>query len=208
MENKREMDFNDLVSEASNCNLCPRMCGRKKVLLDKNGNINAKVMFIAEAPGRLGAERTGIPLCGDDTGKNFQELIQSIGWKREDMFITNAVLCNPQNSKKNNGTPTKREIKNCSSYLKKTIELVNPKVIVTLGKTALDALHNIRVHNVIFGQSMAQKASWNNRILFPLYHPGNQAKKYRKKERQMADFAALKCMVDPVTRFTQPLNFF
>ena len=54
------------------------------------------MLFVAEAPGRLGADRTGIPLYGDRTGENFQTLLGNIGWKREQVFITNAVLCNPK----------------------------------------------------------------------------------------------------------------
>ena len=96
MKNKQEKAFKGLISEVKNCKKCPRMCGRTKVLSKKNGNINSKVMFIAEAPGRHGADRTGVPLDGDKTGDNFEELLKHIGWKREDVFITNAVLCNPQ----------------------------------------------------------------------------------------------------------------
>jgi DNA polymerase len=75
------------------------MCNRRKVLSANNGNLNSKVVFIAEAPGRLGAECTGIPLYGDKTGENFEMLLGNIGWKREDVFITNSILCNPQDER-------------------------------------------------------------------------------------------------------------
>jgi uracil-DNA glycosylase family 4 len=130
MEDKQKKDFDALVSEVQNCNLCPRMCGRQRVLSYKNGNIYAKVIFIAEAPGRLGAERTSIPLHGDVTGNNFEELLRGIGWERKSVFITNAVLCNPQDDNDNNDKPSPEEIRNCSNYLKRTIELIKPKVIV------------------------------------------------------------------------------
>jgi len=195
MENNREKDFNSLVSDVQKCKKCPRMCGRTKVLSKENGNIYSKVMFVAEAPGRLGADCTGIPLHGDKTGDNFEELLISINWKREDVFITNAILCNPQNKDSINDKPKMCEIKNCINYLEKTIELVNPTVIVTLGKTALNALKLINHHNFILSKSLAKELSWNDKILFPLYHPSSKARIYRKKEEQMSDFANLKRIV-------------
>jgi len=175
------------------------MCNRTKVLSEKNGNIGSKVMFIAEAPGRLGADRTGEPLQGDKTGDNFEELLEYIGWERKNVFITNAILCNPRGDEGNNAPPKSKEIRNCNNYLKRTIELVNPDVIVTLGGKALNALNYINGHSFILSKSVSQELSWNKRTLFPLYHPGNRAKRYRKKEAQMSDFAALKCIVDPST---------
>ena len=199
MNEKQKKDFNGLISEVKNCNLCSRMCNRTKVLSKENGNITSKVMFIAEAPGRLGAELTGIPLHGDKTGDNFEDLLQGIGWKRKDVFITNAVLCNPQNDKGYNAAPGQKELRNCGNYLKRIIEFVNPDVIVTLGGTALNALKHIYFHNLVLGDCVAKKQDWNGKILFPLYHPGNRAKRFRKKEKQMSDFAALKRIVDPLT---------
>ena len=200
MKNKQEIDFNDLISEVKNCNLCPRMCNRTKVLSEKNGNITSKIMFIAEAPGRHGADCTGIPLHGDITGKNFEELLQGIKWKREDVFITNAVLCNPRDDEGNNAQPEPEEIENCNDYLKRTIELVNPDVIVTLGEKALNALSYITDHSVILSKSVAQKLSWNNRVLFPLYHPSpiviNCKRNFKK---QKSDYKKLSLIVDPLT---------
>ena len=70
--------FKDLVQSVQNCNLCPQMQCRRKVFSDANGCIDSKVLFIAEAPGRLGADQTGIPLCGDKTGDNFEHLLGNI----------------------------------------------------------------------------------------------------------------------------------
>jgi len=189
MENKQEKAFNDLISEVNKCEKCPRMCGRTKVLSEKNGNIGSKVMFIAEAPGRHGADRTGKPLYGDKTGDNFEELLGHIAWEREDVFITNAVLCNPRGDEDNNAPPKSKEIRNCNDYLKRTIELVNPDVIVTLGGKALKALSYIK-----------DKDHWNNKILFPLYHPSPTVVNCtRNLETQKKDFASLKRIVDPIT---------
>jgi DNA polymerase len=148
--------FNDLIQTVQHCDLCPRLCCQNKILSSSNGNIESKVLFVAEAPGRLGADKTGIPLYGDRTGSNFESLLGNIGWKREDVFITNAVLCNPKNDSGNNRTPTQEEIDNCSVYLEMTISLINPEVIITLGQTALAALNMISPHNLQLSQDVAK----------------------------------------------------
>jgi len=199
MENKQEKAFSDLVSEVNKCVKCPRMCGRTKVLSEKNGNISSKVMFIAEAPGRLGADRTGKPLYGDKTGDNFEELLEYIGWERKNVFITNAILCNPRGDEGNNAPPKSKEIRNCSNYLKRTIELVNPDVIVTLGGKALKALKNISCHNFVLGDCVTEEQDWNDKKLFPLYHPSPTVVNCtRDFKTQKSDFAALSRIVDPI----------
>ena len=121
--NKRRK-FEMLVENANRCNLCARMCGRKKVLSGNNGNIDSKVIFIGEAPGRLGADRTGIPFYGDQAGQNFERLLQSTGLTRQQVFITNAVLCNPRDEKGNNSPPNKEEVRNCSLHLSILIDII------------------------------------------------------------------------------------
>lgn len=81
-----EKKFDLLIDSIENCRLCPNMEARTKVFSEFNGNINSNVLFIAEAPGRLGADRTAIPLFGDQTGNNFQYLIDTIEWSREQFF--------------------------------------------------------------------------------------------------------------------------
>jgi uracil-DNA glycosylase family 4 len=174
------------------------MCDRKKVLSVNNGNLNTKVVFIAEAPGRLGAECTGIPLYGDKTGENFEILLGNIGWKREDIFISNAILCNPQDKNGNNSTPTLEEIKNCSYYLEMTLELINPDIIVTLGAKALEALKYIKDHKFVLRDCVAQKLSWNNRYIFPIYHMGPRATIHRGIIKQRSDFIKLSHIIDPI----------
>jgi uracil-DNA glycosylase family 4 len=65
------------------------------VLAGSNGPLKARVMFIGEAPGRLGAARTGVPFTSDQSGLRFQRLLAAAGLRREEVFLTNALLCNP-----------------------------------------------------------------------------------------------------------------
>ena len=195
---ERNRYFDYLLSSVMNCDICNRMCGRKKVLSLNNGNLQSKVVFIAEAPGRLGAECTGIPLYGDKSGENFEMLLSNIGWKREDIFITNAILCNPQDDNGNNSTPTQEEIENCSYFLEMTLELINPDIVVTLGVKALEALKAIKNHHYTLKDCIAEKFSWNSRYVFPLYHMSPRAAIHRNLIKQRADFITLSHLVDPI----------
>lgn len=193
----KEVRFNDLVVSVRHCTLCERLRGRTKVLSWANGNVDSRVLFVAEAPGRLGADRTGVPLCGDQTGRNFETLLGNVGWSRESVFVTNAILCNPRQEDGTNGTPTFEEMVNCASYLEMTIELVDPQVIVTLGLTALSALKLIANHSVELRKGAGRPFAWRKRAVFPLYHPGPRAQVHRSQLKQREDFVRLAKLVDP-----------
>ncbi len=193
----KRVRFADLTEAVQHCTLCPRLCSRTKVLSEKNGCLESKVLFVAEAPGRLGADRTGIPLFGDQTGDNFEKLLGTVGWTRDDVFITNAVLCNPREENGNNATPARREIENCSRYLEMTIEVVDPDVVVSLGAVALSALDLIAPHGLVLRQDVGDPKPWAGRLLVPLYHPGPRALVHRGFAKQTADFHSLAKLVRP-----------
>lgn len=185
--------FDELCTQAGACQLCPAMTERTAVLSRLNGNLFPKVFFLAEAPGRQGADRTRKPFSGDKSGANFQILLDSIGLKREEIFITNSALCSPRSETGANRKPTKKEINNCSQFLRKQIELINPAVVVTLGAVALEALRAVEYHKFIVKTDAAKILNWNGRILIPLYHPSPQVViTVRKMPQQLEDFQVLK----------------
>lgn len=181
----------DLVYQVKHCNLCPRMRGRNKVLGSSNGKLDASVMFIAEAPGRLGADKFGIPLYGDQTGRNFEMLLASAGLVRDSIFITNAVLCNPRTSKGNNDSPKMAEIRNCSDYLKQILEIIKPKYVIPLGRVALASLNAIEPHGIRLSQGVGKVFPWHGCLVYPLFHPGPRAFVWRTKAQQMEDYGVL-----------------
>lgn len=184
--------FNKLVKAAAACTVCDSMCGRSAVLGPLNGSIDPKVMFIAEAPGRQGADRTRRPFYGDKSGEHFQKLLDSIGLTREEIFITNTVLCSPRSETGANRKPSKSEIRNCNSFLKGTMEIVDPSIVVTLGAVALEALKTIQYHQITLKDGAGKKFDWNSRLLIPLYHPSPQVlAAVRSAENQMRDFRVL-----------------
>src|SRR4029078_12756487 len=162
--------FNELVKEAAGCTLCPARCGRSAVLSELNGSVDARVMFIGEAPGRKGADRTRVPFAGDQSGKNFERFLASINLKRGEIFITSAALCNPRAASGANRRPKAVEIRNCSSFLRRSIELVDPRVVVTLGTVALEALKLVHYHDFNLKNDTGRIRRWNGRLLVPLYH--------------------------------------
>lgn len=148
-------------------------------------------MIVGEAPGRLGADDTGVPFHGDKAGHNFEELLRGAGLSREDCFITNSVLCNPKDEFGNNSTPNRSEVSNCAAFLKRQIDIVQPEFIVTLGGTSLGALSNIEGHSIALRDGVRKVFSWYGRKLIPLYHPGQRAMIHRSMANQRSDYAFL-----------------
>jgi uracil-DNA glycosylase len=188
--------FESLIHSVEKCRRCTRMIDIEGVLGAQCGSLDSKVLLIGEAPGRLGANISRIPFSGDQTGGNFEELIKSINWNRKMFFITNAVLCNPLDESGNNDKPKDSEIKNCSLYLEQIIDLINPKLIVTLGKNALKGLNYIEKHNIVLKNHVAQPYLWNTYTVFPLYHCSPRVFNiYRSKNLQLEDYRKLSIYV-------------
>src|ERR1043166_2654919 len=87
----KQHDFNRLIRDASSCVRCPAMCERAAVMSELNGPVTARLMFVGEAPGRKGADRTRVPFSGDQSGNNFDRFLESIGLRRDEIFITSAA---------------------------------------------------------------------------------------------------------------------
>lgn len=170
----KKVVFDALCLQAQACRVCPALADKTAVLSDLNGNLNPKVMFIGEAPGRVGADRTRRPFHGDKSGENLQRLLDSIGLGRDETFITSAVLCSPRSATDANRKPTGAEIRNCSSYLRRTLELIDPPVVATLGSVALDAIKTIEPHSFTLKLDAGRILDWNGRKLVPMYHPSPQ----------------------------------
>jgi uracil-DNA glycosylase family 4 len=169
------------------------MCERAAVLSDLNGPLTARIMFIGEAPGRKGADQTRVPFSGDQSGKNFDRFLASINLRRQDIFITSAALCNPRSDSGANRKPSKGELSNCSEFLQRTFELIDPAVVITLGSVALEAIRTIKHHELILKESAAQIHKWNGRLLVPLYHPSPQVlASHRREANQLLDYKVVK----------------
>lgn len=185
---EKQRQFADLVRRVKACTRCPRMAGSARVLSAGCGTLDAKVMFIGEAPGRLGADTSELPFHGDKSGHNFESLLEQVGLSRYDSFVTNAVLCNPKDANGNNSTPSPTEIANCSSFLKEQLDLVGSPVVVTLGAVALRATDIVQPHGLSLKEGVRKSHAWAGRKLIPAYHPGQRAMVHRSFANQLSDY--------------------
>lgn len=170
-----------------------------------NGTLKPRVLFIGEAPGRQGGDRTRIPLSGDQSGVNFARFLKAIDLPRADIFITNAVLCNPRKPSGANRKPTNAEVVNCSGFLRRQIEILDPKVVVTLGTVSLAALRLVEYHELSLKESAGKIHEWNGRFLVPVYHPSPQVlASHRREAEQLQDYQAVAKALGRIGQLNRP----
>jgi DNA polymerase len=192
MFEERRAEFGALVAEVAACRRCEAMCGRRPVLSELNGRVGARVMFVGEAPGRQGGDRTRVPFSGDQSGRNFARYLASIGLERSEIFITNAALCNPRAGSGANRKPSRAEVSNCSEFLRRQIEVVGAPVVVTLGAVSLAALRAVEYHQLSLKENVGQVHPWRGRLLVPLYHPSPQVlASHRREAAQLEDYKSV-----------------
>ena len=180
-----------LCEQAGRCRRCPRLAGKQAVLSALNGPLSPRVLFIGEAPGRRGADRTRRPFTGDESGERFGELLAQAGLRRGEVFITNAVLCCPADARKNR-PPLGTEIRNCNRFLRRTLEVIRPPVVATVGVVALGALARLLGRRYKLSEVAGTIIPVDGFLLVPLYHPSPRVlHTVRSLPQQRADFAAL-----------------
>jgi DNA polymerase len=182
--------FEELCNAVRACRACASM-NHCHVLSAANGRLDARVLFVAEAPGRLGAARTGVPMTSDMTGRRFEKFLRDAGLWREDVFVTNAVLCNPLSPAGNNRPPRTSEIAACSGFLASTIEMVQAPLVVALGVAGLRAIGRIEAHGVQLARDAGRPIAWRDRTLVALYHPSVQSTMSRPHDLQCQDWRKL-----------------
>jgi uracil-DNA glycosylase family 4 len=190
--------FQALCRRVAACRDCPAV-RHVHVLGPANGPPDARVMFVGEAPGRLGAARTGVPFTSDQSGRRFQELLALAGLRREEVFVTNAVLCHPDGGGRNR-RPSPAEVRACSRWLSAQLDLVQPQLVVTLGEVALRALGLLSPHPYLLRRHVGQALPWAGRRLLPLYHPSPRTANRRPPAQQAEDFRRLGEFVKEFTR--------
>jgi uracil-DNA glycosylase family 4 len=161
------------------------------VLSRSNGPVPCDVLLIGEAPGRLGAGKTGVPFSGDIAGRRLEAFLAAAGLRRESVFITNAALCLPLTPRGLNRPPTGREVTNCSAWLRETLDMVRPTLVVAMGTVALRATSLIDAHGLSLADSCGPPRAWRGVHLAVTYHPGARSLVHRPSSRQLADWQRL-----------------
>jgi len=149
-----------LEAEVARCTKCPLHQGRNNAVPGA-GPADADVMFVGEAPG-FHEDQQGLPFVGA-AGKFLDELLATIDLKREDVYITNVIKCRPPG----NRDPRQNEINTCEPYLDRQIALIQPKMIVTLGRFSMArAFPDAKISRV-----HGQPRKIDGILYYPLYHP-------------------------------------
>jgi uracil-DNA glycosylase family 4 len=160
MRGNRMSSLNELNQQIAQCRQCEIAKFRTKVVPGE-GAEDADIMFIGEAPG-FHEDQQGLPFVGQ-AGQFLDRLLASIGLNRQQVFIANVIKCRPTN----NRDPLPTEINNCRHWLDRQIEIIKPKIIVTLGRYSMARYFPGKTISKIHG--MAQKK--DNIIYFAMYHP-------------------------------------
>ena len=190
----RRTSFQLLSSRVASCQVCQEM-SYSHVLGSRNGPLDAPLMIVGEAPGRFGAARTGVPFSGDRSGERFDRLLAATGMTRDQVFITNSLLCNPlaaSGAGPRNRRPRVAELRSCHAFLAETLALVRAEVVAALGGVALKALALVEPHAI--GGVLAaagRPRPWAGRTLMPLVHPSPRTAAQRPWNRQLEDWRTL-----------------
>jgi len=171
------------------CVRCPALVKCRSQVVPGQGAAPARIAFVGLAPGRLGADRTGIPFSGDRSGKLLRQMIASAGLRSP--FITNVVRCNPRDARGRNRNPSKREMANCSGHLAAELALVRPRVLVCLGAVAWRRLAGSAAP---FRPRVGAPLRSGGTLLYPMYHPAyvvRGAYTHAAYERDFRRFARL-----------------
>ena len=190
-------EFEDLVQRISSCTQCALSHGRTNAVPGE-GSLTPKVMFIGEGPG-FHEDKQGRPFVGP-AGQFLDQLLASVGMKREDVYITNVVKCRPPN----NRDPLPGEVEACRGYLDAQIELLKPKVIVTLGRHSLASFFQKEPISKAHGKPRL----WNGITVLPMYHPAAALHQQSLRSIIESDFkelpAVLKEAEEPTPVAAQP----
>ena len=178
-------DLHAYRDEVAGCTRCALAAGRTQVVFG-SGDSAADLMFVGEAPG-FHEDKQGVPFVGA-AGKLLDQLLAGIGMARADVYVANVLKCRPPG----NRDPLPEEIEACEGHLWHQIELIQPRVVATLGNFATKLLSGrptgiTRVH----GQEQETTLGGRRVLLYPIYHPAAALYTPRMLDVLKADFARL-----------------
>jgi DNA polymerase len=178
----KEAAMRELREKAMVCQKCPHLAGSRKNVVFGVGDINAKLMFVGEAPG-ADEDQAGEPFVGA-AGQLLTRIIKAMGLSRETVYIANILKCRPDTPGQSSGNrkPSGDEMKTCLPYLLEQIELIRPEIMVALGATAIEGLLG-KTEGI--GKLRGKFQVFRGIPLMPTFHPAyllrNQAMSEKRK---------------------------
>lgn len=179
----KEEKLQEIAREIENCSVCK--VGKHGKAVPGEGNPDADILFVGEAPGRTEAE-TGRPFIGR-SGKLLRKLINEVGLTEEGVFITSPVKYLPDYI-----TPTVADIEHGRTHFDKQVEVINPKIIVLLGRVAALA---VLKKNVSVVKEHGKIIEENDRKYFITVHPAAALRFLKMKQTLLEDFEKLRTVV-------------
>jgi uracil-DNA glycosylase family 4 len=165
MEDTKQAQIDRVREDIIEKNICPELAAQATNLVVGDGNLNAEIVFIGEAPGKNEDEQ-GLPFVGA-AGKFLNEMLTAAGMERSDVYITNIVKYRPPN----NRDPLPDEKKAFWPYLLKQLQIIQPKVVITLGRHSMEYFLPDMKISQIHGQPKRIQFGEHKIVIVPLYHP-------------------------------------
>jgi uracil-DNA glycosylase len=164
---ERREELKAVWEQASTCMRCPQLAAARTTVVFGSGNADADLMFVGEAPG-ANEDKQGIPFVGQ-AGRLLDTLLGEIGMSRSDVFVVNTLKCRPPG----NRDPLPQEIDACQDYLFRQLELIEPRVVCTLGNFATKLLRADPATGItrLHGREETRRIGPRTVRLYPLYHP-------------------------------------
>jgi DNA polymerase len=188
---ERRAELTAVYRQARSCTRCPELARTRRQVVFGSGNADADLMFVGEAPGAREDEQ-GIPFVGA-AGKLLGELLADVGLTREDVFVANVLKCRPPG----NRDPLPAEIENCSDYLMRQVELIEPRVICTLGNFATKLLtRSQRGITSVHGRPQVHELGGKAVRVFPIYHPAAALRSTNTLAELREDFQRLPALLE------------
>lgn len=189
------LELASVARDAASCTACGLFATRTQTVPGE-GSPSAQIVFVGEAPGAR-EDQVGRPFVGA-SGRLLDDLLASIGLRREEVFIVNTVKCRPPE----NRNPQKSETAACAPLLTRQIQALQPRVIATLGRHALAVFAPHAKIAEVHGRPYARTGSDHHAgaVLFPLYHPAAALHNGSLRTTLERDMAALRAYLDADAR--------
>ena len=165
MADAKQAELDQIRADILEKNICPELAAQAHNLVMGDGNLNAEIVFIGEAPGKNEDEQ-GLPFVGA-AGKFLNEMLAQAGMERSDVYITNIVKYRPPN----NRDPLPEEKKAFWPYLARQLDVIAPKVVVTLGRHSMEYFLPDAKISQIHGEAKRITFGDKKIVIVPLYHP-------------------------------------